>query len=134
LTRNLQVHRLALGKIVLRPRAISDRLTLGRERTQALAARALRAHGARLAAARRALDALARVMDGISYRAVLERGFALVRGADGSIRRRAETIVSGEKLGLVFADGVVDVQAVGGKRGSEKPPPKKPGGNQGSLF
>ncbi|HEY5348030.1 MAG TPA: exodeoxyribonuclease VII large subunit, partial [Rhizomicrobium sp.] len=43
LTRNLQVHRLALGRIALRPRAISDRLALGRERTVLLAARALRA-------------------------------------------------------------------------------------------
>jgi exodeoxyribonuclease VII large subunit len=134
LTRNLQVHRLALGKIALRPRAISDRVTLGRERTAALAARALRAHDARLKAARRALDALARVLDGISYRAVLERGFALVRGPDGSIRRRAEPIVSGEKLNLVFADGTLDAQAIGGKRRPEKSPAKKPGGNQGSLF
>jgi exodeoxyribonuclease VII large subunit len=134
LTRNLQVHRLALSKLVLRPRAISDRLALGGERTALLAGRALRAHTARLAAARRSLDGLARLLDGISYRAVLERGFALVRGADGSVRRRAEAVASGEKLQLVFADGALDAQAVGGRRGPEKPPPKKPGGNQGSLF
>jgi exodeoxyribonuclease VII large subunit len=132
LMRNLQVHRLALGRIALRPRAISDRLALGRERTGMLAARALRAHSHRLAAARRTLDALVRVLDGISYRAVLARGFALVRGHDGVIRRRAEAIGSGEKLTLAFADGTVEAQSAGIR--PKKPIGKKPGGGQGSLF
>ena len=50
---------------------------------------------ARLAQARRHLDGLARVLDGISYRAVLERGFALVRGEDGKVRRRAGAMQAG---------------------------------------
>ncbi|HEY5346779.1 MAG TPA: hypothetical protein VIJ72_01195, partial [Rhizomicrobium sp.] len=90
------------------------------------------AQTAGLGAARRSLDALARLLDGISYRAVLERGFALVRGADGSVRRRAGAIASGERLNLVFADGALDAQAIGGA--PKKPSVKKSGGGQGSLF
>jgi exodeoxyribonuclease VII large subunit len=134
LARNLQVHRLALSKIALRPRAISDRLALGRERVGTLAARGLRTQTQRLAAAQRALDALARMLDGISYRAVLARGFALVRGGDGAIRRRAGAIAAGEKLTLTFADGALDAQAVGGRRAPATPSAKKRDGDQGSLF
>jgi exodeoxyribonuclease VII large subunit len=36
---------------------------------------------------------------------VLERGFALVRGEDGKVRRRAAAVKSGETLTLTFADG-----------------------------
>jgi exodeoxyribonuclease VII large subunit len=43
----------------------------------------------------------------------LERGFALVKGADGSVRRRAAGVKSGEALNLSFADG--EVGAVAGK-------------------
>jgi exodeoxyribonuclease VII large subunit len=47
----------------------------------------------------------------ISYRSVLERGFALVRAADGTVRRRAASIETGEALTLTFADGEVPAQA-----------------------
>jgi exodeoxyribonuclease VII large subunit len=74
---------------------------------------------------------LARVLDGISYRAVLERGFALVRGEDGTVRRRAGTVKNGEALTLTFADG--EAKVVAGEGGA-RPAKKKPGIDQGSLF
>jgi exodeoxyribonuclease VII large subunit len=97
-----------------------------------LEARARRAHTAHHAAAARALAALSRVLDGISYRAVLARGFALVRGEGGAIRRRAAALSPGESLTLVFADGEAGAMAVGK---AEKPgKAKKPPAGQGSLF
>jgi exodeoxyribonuclease VII large subunit len=84
-----------------------------------------------LGEARRHLEGLARVLDGISYRAVLERGFALVRGEDGTVRRRAGAVKSGEGLTLTFADG--EVKAFAGEDGG-KPAKRKRAADQGSLF
>ena len=74
-------------------------------------------------------EAKLRFLDGISYKAVLERGFALVRGEGGKIRRRAGEIKAGEALHLVFADGEKSAHAEGAA-----PRGKKSGADQGSLF
>jgi len=98
-----------------------------------LAARASRAQGTRLKQARRRLEGLARELELISYRKVLERGFALVKGEDGAVRRRAADLQSGESLSLTFADG--DAKALAGEGdGRPKPLKKKRGTDQGSLF
>jgi exodeoxyribonuclease VII large subunit len=135
LRRNLQIHRTAFTEAAaqLRARMLRDRMAVCAERTAALGMRAARAQNARLAQARRHLEGLARVLDGISYRAVLERGFALVRGTDGTVRRRAASVETGEALTLTFADG--DAKAVAGEGdGKPKTGKKKQGVDQGSLF
>ena len=131
LRRNLQIHEVRFNRAGagLRDRTLRDRMAVAAERIAALARRAERAERARLGEARRHLDGLARVLDGISYRAVLERGFALVRGEDGTMRRRAGEVKSGEPLTLTFADGEAKVVA-----GAAKPGKKRQGADQGSLF
>jgi exodeoxyribonuclease VII large subunit len=64
---------------------------------------------------------------------VLERGFALVRGADGTVRRRAAALEPGEALTLTFADGEAQAQARDAE-GKSKSAKRKPAGDQGSLF
>ncbi len=132
LGRNLQVHRTQLARTaaLLRPRTILSHILHARERLANLETRALRCERVRVTKDRNRLDALARVLEGISYRAVLERGFALVKGADGRLRRRAAQIKSGEHLLLTFADGE------SGALAEEIPKAriKKPSGDQGSLF
>ena len=133
LSRNLQLHggRFAKAAALLRGRLLRDRIGVCGERVRALGARAERAEGARLAAQRGRLDSLARLLDGLSYRGVLARGFALVRGADGTVRRRAAEVRPGEALTLTFADG--DVKA--GEPGGGAPRPRKAkASDQGSLF
>ena len=129
----------------LRGGMIADRMGQGRIRLAAAADRAARAQAVRLAKARQHLDGLARLLDGLSHKAVLERGFALVRGGDGAVRRRAGAIQPGEALTLTFADGAVP--AVAGE-GGQPAPPKMPAratgkpaagkakdkADQGSLF
>jgi exodeoxyribonuclease VII large subunit len=134
LSRNLAAHRaeLAQAAALLRPGVIARRFALARERAAMLEARARRAHLAHHAAAARALAALSRVLDGISYRAVLARGFALVRGEGGVIRRRAAALGPGESLALVFADG--EAAAVAAGKAAKPGKPKKTPGDQGSLF
>jgi exodeoxyribonuclease VII large subunit len=95
-----------------------------------------RVFGTNLQRRRAQLDALARVLDGVSYRGALERGFALVRGADSHVRRRAANVQTGEKLTITFADGTVEAQAGGTADPSPSAKPSrttKPGG-QGTLF
>ena len=136
LRRNSQIHRVRFSKAAaqLRDRMLRDRMMVCAERAAALGERALRAQRTRLTEKRRKLDGMLRLLDSVSHKSVLERGFALVRGEDGSVRRRADSILSGEALRLTFVDG--DVAAVAGE-GDGKPKPatkKKRGVDQGSLF
>jgi exodeoxyribonuclease VII large subunit len=132
---NLQEHRRALTEAgaVLRPARIAQRIKLGRERTDALAQRLARAQRVRLAKQRQHLDALGRVLESVSYRSALDRGFALVRTEDGAIRRRAGQIAPGERLTLSFSDG--DQAAIADGTVTPKPKSKpRTGGGQGNLF
>jgi len=136
LRQNLQAHRRAFIETAtqLQPRAIKAHIRLLGERTKVYASRLKQVQNNRIAEARREVDALARVLDGVSYKGALERGFALVRSEDGSIRRRAAQVASGETLSLTFADGDVAVLASGTAAPGKPKSRNKPSGNQGSLF
>ncbi len=88
-----------------------------------------------------------RLLRSYSYQSVLERGFALVRGADGTMIRSAAAITTGDNLSIRFADGDVGAIADGSDTGGLVQPgrrkaagPKKPAraakkpGGQGDLF
>lgn len=132
LRRNLQEHRRAFAEsaTLLRPKPLRDRLRTDRERIKTLAHRMERCHRALLATERKRLENAGRILDSVSYKAVLERGFVLVRGEGGAIRRRAATLKSGEALTLTFADGEKSAIA-GGAPASRKP---RDPAKQGDLF
>jgi exodeoxyribonuclease VII large subunit len=134
LARNLQLHRTAFTKAAagLRARMLKDRMGVCGERLATLGQRAERAQRIRLIQVRRRLDGLARELELISYRKVLQRGFALVRGENGAVRRTAAAVKSGEALRLTFADG--EAGAVADATGKPRPARKKQGLDQGSLF
>jgi len=136
LRRNLAAHgaELAQKAALLRPRIISARIEQSRERIAMLEDRATRAFRTRHAVAAQKLNLAVRVLDSISYRAVLARGFALVRGEDGKSRRKAADLKPGEVLALVFADREAAAVASGGAVVAAPARPKKPGTDQGSLF
>ncbi|HEX4078542.1 MAG TPA: exodeoxyribonuclease VII large subunit [Rhizomicrobium sp.] len=133
LRRNLQEHRGQLAEIAapLRPRRVTNRIDSGSERVKTLAHRLNRCQNARLQTWRDRLESAARLLESVSHRSVLERGFALVRGADGTIRRRAASVVRGEGLSLTFADSTVEAKAQGPAPRSGAPRPKA---GQGTLF
>jgi exodeoxyribonuclease VII large subunit len=133
---NLQTHRVYFSKVEarLRDRILKDRMAIGGERVATLAQRAGRAQAVRLARVRGQLEGAARELELISYRAVLERGFALVRDANGAVRRRAGSIVAGESLTLTFVDGEARVVEAAGDTKSKPAPKRKLGVDQGSLF
>lgn len=139
LRRNLEAHRRAYieSAALLRPAGLLQRLAQSIERSRALGMRIERCQRSKLSEASGRLEGLARVLDSVSYRAVLARGFALVRGADGALRRQAAGIVRGESLSLTFGDGTVPVIAGEGASPGQlksRPGGKKPPGNQGDLF
>jgi exodeoxyribonuclease VII large subunit len=134
LRRNLHAHRARLleSASLLRPRPIQRHLEVSLQRTDVLGKRLAQLHRGHLAAARKRFESLARILQSVSYRAVLSRGFALVRGEDGHVKRAASAIGAGERLELTFADGPRHAVA----DGTASPKPKKPvsSGNQGSLL
>ena len=76
---------------------------------------------------------IGKLLNSLSPRAPLDRGYALIHRADGSLARSAEALGAGEGVVLEFRDGkrgaVVD--------GTPAPKPvkaKAPAPGQGSLF
>jgi len=138
LRRNLQEHRRAFieASALIRVASVARRIDTGKERTKALAHRLDRSFRARLNEWWNRMNSACRVLETVSHKAVLERGFAFVRGADGAIRRRAAQIVAGERLTLTFADGPANAYAEGGSvepAAAPKGRARKREG-QGSLF
>jgi exodeoxyribonuclease VII large subunit len=117
---------------------------LDSRQTAALARRIQRGRGQRALAAfspaplhallreRRArLDGLARQLEALSYNAILARGFALVRDADGGPLTRAADVAPGTRLSISFADGQIAATADdGGGKKRGKPAAR----TQGSLL
>ncbi len=99
---------------------LESRLDRGRPATAALRTRAERL-GERMEAATRAGLAAAHGevareqarLDALSPLAVLTRGFAVVRRADGAIVRRAATLAVGEEVRLLLAEGAAHAAVLG---------------------
>jgi exodeoxyribonuclease VII large subunit len=79
-----------------------------------------------------ALDAAGRMLESLSHKSVLARGFALVQGADGALAKAAD-LNAGDRVRITFTDGPKDADIVESGAGPAKKK-AKPGGDQGSLF
>ena len=135
LRQNLNAHRTLFLRTasLLRPRPIARHVEVSLQRTNVLGQRLTQSHRSHLAAARKRFESLTRILESVSYKAVLSRGFALVRGEDGTLKRAAAAIRPGERLELAFGDG----QRTAIAEGTAPPKPKKPvptSGSQGSLL
>lgn len=106
----------------LRREALVQRVGLARERLASMDARAGRAFRLGMESRRSRLDGRAQLMNSLSHRNVLARGFALVRDGSGQMVRRAAALNPGNAFEVEFEDGRVAAHADGA------------GGKQGSLF
>lgn len=91
---------------------------------------------ARLTADRRqSLSQLAKLLDTLSYRSVLARGYALVQDQAGEVVSSATTLKPGESVRLTFADGEVGA-TIAGAPAQKRKIPRSPSedGSQESLF
>ncbi len=140
-------HADAAGRGLVREGALLARRRAERAQSVArLVARLGRAYADGLEARRARLAALWRHAGAVSYRGVLERGFALVRDeGDGPLRRAAD-VRDAQRLTIEFADGTVPAVAGRGLPAEPQsfsaaalPRPRRAGGakggeGQGSLF
>jgi exodeoxyribonuclease VII large subunit len=111
------------------------------ERLSEVSRRLERAGARRLVNDRRLLGAAAGRLEAVNPKAVLGRGYALVRRADGGLARRAEDLAAGDVIALEFADGRRDAVVSDGagdaaRSKGTRPAKAKPGsdGGQGALF
>jgi len=117
------------------PRVTHQRIAILGERLKAAVARKDRAISLKLERAGTAYEQTARLAESLSYKSVLERGFALVRNADDTPLKRASDVKPGEGLRLQFADDSVRAIATGkSSSANKKSAPAREPGKQGSLF
>ncbi|MBZ9721654.1 exodeoxyribonuclease VII large subunit [Mesorhizobium sp. AD1-1] len=136
LQRHKQQLAMLQGRITIEPTARRQRVQ--RDLLTALTRRGTQAVVLRLERLRGRVVQADRLMASLSHKAVLARGFALVRDADGAVVKQAADVASGMALSLEFADGTADAVAISGTakpKAVAKPAAKaKEPGNQGSLF
>lgn len=91
---------------------IQQRLDRERLRLDGLSERLRRALQTRLDRDQRQCEALGDRLAAIDPRAVLRRGYALVRDASGAIMRSAQTVTSGDRLAVQIGETVFPVEVV----------------------
>jgi exodeoxyribonuclease VII large subunit len=136
---NTNAHHTALQRSAarLRPHLVARAASMGRDKLIRLDRSAARALSASVDCMRHRLDGQAKLLSTLSYQNVLARGFTLVRGADGTMLRRAKDVKPGAGLDIEFADGHVDAHADPRPRttddGSQRPR-RRSDEKQGSLL
>ena len=130
----------AAARLSLRP--ATDRIARNRDRLQVLAGRSGELISLLSERRRRQLQEAARLLNSMSYRNVLKRGYAVVRDAGERAVDSAGALSAGDPVSLEFADGRVNaVTTDGTKPAPAKPAAKRPekkaaraSKDQGSLF
>ena len=105
----------------LRPHVVARAAQPGRDRLIRLDRAQARSVATLLARSRAKLDGQAKLLQTLGYHNVLARGFALVRGEDGAMLRRAAEVKPGAALDIEFADGHVERAC---RRRARKPEPE----------
>ncbi|MER9076015.1 exodeoxyribonuclease VII large subunit [Mesorhizobium sp. M0904] len=122
----------------LSPAPIARRQKLQGDALLALTRRQDQAISRRLDRLRGKLTQADRLLATLSHKAVLARGFALVKDAGGAVVKRSAEVASGMALSLEFADGTADAVAISGtarpKAIAKSAAKLKAPGGQGSLF
>ena len=128
----LQAQRLAGVAGRLRKQPLADELVRHRATLERYAARLVLDGRRTIDQRAEQLAGLARVLDTLSYRNTLARGYVAVRDPHGRAVLTAAEAQPGQALELEFRDGRVGV-AVDGKKGASKPAPTRKD-RQGSLL
>ena len=136
---NARVHRNWLERASgrLRPHVVARAAQAGRDRLIRLDRSQARSLATLFARSRAKLDGQAKLLQTLGYHNVLSRGFALVRGEDGAMLRRAAEVKPGSALDIEFADGHVEAHADAAARKPEpaaKTPRRRGDDKQGSLL
>jgi exodeoxyribonuclease VII large subunit len=135
LRRLVQQHHVRLGRCGarLQPGLLRHPAKRGRERLDLLTARGRQSLLAAVDRRRRQIDGLAQLLRSLSHRSVLERGFALVRDADGRMVRRLAEAEAAGLVELEFTDGRVRAEILGaaGQGGEARKTSRAPARGEG---
>jgi exodeoxyribonuclease VII large subunit len=123
---------LAASAAALRPTLLRREVADLKRGVGERAGRLERALRQRLAVLQRELDGAAKLLETLSYKSILGRGYAVVRGPDGHPVTRAEAVAPGLAASVEFADGRRD--AVFGAGPGPRPRRATPPKDQGSLL
>ena len=118
-----------ISPLALRQRISNERQALGR-----LMPRTDRALSERLSRASERLAAVWRLAEGLSHERILDRGFALVRDAEGHMVRARKAVSGGAHLFIEFRDGIVGVVADGESVARPATRKRAPTASQDDLF
>ncbi len=110
LQKSIQLNRLVGGLSASR---LKQMVTFRESQLVASGARITPAYNRRLIDLGSKLEAAGRMLDSLSYERVLDRGFALVEGADGMPVSKASSLTAGDQLNVRFADGKAAVEVLG---------------------
>ncbi len=117
----------------LRPDMLTNAIARRRERIDLLSARLAPAMRRALEQRGQSLASAGRMLESLSHKSVLARGFAIVTRADGTLVRSVADAPPGEAVEISFADGAAPAR-IEGADASKRPARKRGGGDQGSLF
>lgn len=131
----------------LTPLGVQRSISLSRERLDSLSERMNLALSKRQSDHRQHLSGLSQLLQSLSYKNVLARGYAVVRDENGQPVRSVKTIAAGQELSIELTDGTMNATAASenpatdkkapSKASKKSPPAKgasKPPSPQGSLF
>jgi exodeoxyribonuclease VII large subunit len=131
LRRAVDAKREALGRradrLSLRP--VEREIAVGKDRLEGLSRRLAEQGQRQIRGLQDRLDGLDRLRETLSYKATLERGYAVVRG-DGQVIGSKAAAEAASGLEIEFADGRFKIGGTARKGGASKTKPPE----QGSLF
>jgi len=115
---NTQSHRRRLAEVAprLTLRAVSVSIAADRKTLATLQERSGRAVRRALDFKSQRLSGTSKLLTSLSYKSVLQRGFALVRDDKGQAVRAAAAVMPGQPLAIEFADGSVKVKEDSGPK------------------
>ena len=120
--------RSGLGRVEagLRPERLRSRVVQSRERLDQTGRHLKRSFAEAAKASRARLDGLGRLLVSLSYQSALQRGYAIVRTADGRMVRSVAEAAPGARVAIQFHDGERQAEVLGDAPTSDS----RPGGGR----
>jgi exodeoxyribonuclease VII large subunit len=133
---NVQRYAGRLGKAVakLTPQPLLQTVARHTQRVAELSARSLNGFQRRMRDRQTMLSNAGKMLETLSHRATLARGFALVRDDRGHLIRQRVGLNPGQSVHISFTDGDIAAQIDGDGKHKPKSGPKPPAKSQGDLF
>jgi exodeoxyribonuclease VII large subunit len=118
----------------LAPNALRAELRHSQVQLAPLAARLQASVALHLAERRAALTQSGKLLESLSYRSVLARGYAVIKDEEGNLVHERAGLAPGDMVAIEFADGDVSATIAGSATIKRKPRPQPDIAGQESLF